>query len=99
MANELGAQPPAGGQTPIQRTVELASEYVIPGGSNLIKGDIVQGGLHFVAGFIAKVAWGLPGILLVHANSLVKARTGYHIHEHLGGIQAPSNPPNNNPVL
>ena len=99
MANELEGQPPLGGQSPIQRTVELASEYVIPGGSNLIKGDIAQGGLHFVLGIVAKVAWGLPGILLVHANSLVKARTGNHIHEHLGGITTPSNPPNNNPVL
>lgn len=79
-----------GGQNAVQRTVELASEYVIPGGSNLIKGDVAQAGLHFVLGVVAKAVWGVPGLLLVHANSLVKARTGRHLYDHLGGAIAPA---------
>ena len=79
-----------GGQTPVQRTVELVSEYVVPGGSNLIKGDIVQGGIHLILGLAAKAIWGLPGLLLVQADSIVTARTGRHIYDHLGSSLAPA---------
>lgn len=81
MADELG------GNTAIQRTAEIASEYLIPGGANMIKGDLINGGAHMVLGVVAKAVFGLPGILLVHANSLVKARTGHHLHSLLGQIQ------------
>ena len=81
MANEVG------GETALQRTAEVVSEYIVPGGANLIKGDIVNGGAHFVLGFLAKAVFGVPGALIVHANSLVKARTGQHIHGLLGSIQ------------
>jgi hypothetical protein len=80
MANE-------GGNSALQRTAEVASEVLIPGGANLIKGDLVNGGAHLVLGLVAKAMFGLPGILLVHANSLVKARTGQHLHGLLGSIQ------------
>lgn len=79
-----------GGQTPIQRTVDLASEYVVPGGSNFVRGDIVQGGIHLVLGFVAKVVWGFPGLFIVQADSIVKARTGQHIYDHLGRALAPT---------
>ncbi len=63
--------------------VTYASEYVVPGGSHIVKGDYKQAGLHVVAGFAAKYFFGLPGLLLVSANSIVKARTGRHLFEHL----------------
>jgi hypothetical protein len=84
MSNETG------GGSALQRTAEVVSEYYVPGGANFIKGDLVNGGAHLVLGIIAKVALGVPGALLIHANSLVKARTGQHIHGLLGSIQLPS---------
>lgn len=73
--------------------VEFAGEAIVPGGSNLVKGDFVQGGLHAVLGLAAKAMFGFPGLLLVSANSFTKARTGRHIHEHLGLLNASDNPP------
>jgi hypothetical protein len=65
--------------------ISLVGEYVIPGGSNLIKGDIKQAGLHAVLGVAAGMAFGPLGILLVKANSFSKARTGRHLVEHFSG--------------
>jgi Family of unknown function (DUF6072) len=67
----------------INNAVKLAGEYLVPGGSNLIKGDIKQGALHAVLGIAAKAAFGLPGLLLVCANSYSKATTGRHLTENL----------------
>jgi hypothetical protein len=64
--------------------VLFTSEYLLPGGSNLAQGDIVQGGIHVGLGFLARAVFGLPGLLLVSANSFTKAVTGRHLHEHLG---------------
>ncbi|HEX8145186.1 MAG TPA: DUF6072 family protein [Pyrinomonadaceae bacterium] len=69
---------------PVKKTVLFTSEYLVPGGSNLIQGDLKQGGLHVALGLAAKAFFGLPGLLVVSANSFTKAATGRHIHEHLG---------------
>ena len=69
---------------PVKRTVLFTSEYLLPGGSNLAQGDIVQGGLHVGLGLLARAVFGVPGLLLVSANSFTKAVTGRHLHEHLG---------------
>jgi hypothetical protein len=69
---------------PVKTGIKFAGEYVVPGGSNLVKGDLKQAGLHAVAGLVARVAFGLPGLLLVSVNSLTKATTGRHLYEHLG---------------
>lgn len=64
--------------------VSFAGEALVPGGSNLLKGDFVQGGLHLAAGLAARTVFGLPGLVLVSANSIVKATTGRHLTEHVG---------------
>lgn len=69
---------------PVKKTMLFTSEYLVPGGSNLIKGDLKQGGLHVALGFAAKMVFGLPGLLAVSANSFTKAMTGRHLYEHLG---------------
>ena len=75
---------------PLKSSAKLASEYILPGGSNLVAGDFVQGGIHVVLGLIARSVFGLPGLIAVSANSFTKATTGRHIHEHLGlGIASP----------
>lgn len=69
---------------PLNNSVKLASEYLLPGGSNLIEGDLVQGGIHAVLGLVAKSIFGLPGLIAVSANSFTKATTGHHLFEFLG---------------
>ena len=70
--------------------VDFASELIVPGGSNLVEGNYVQGAIHAALGLIARSMFGLPGLIAVSANSFTKATTGRHIHEHLGlGVASP----------
>ena len=69
--------------TPVKIGVEAISEIVLPGGSNLVKGDLKTGGTHTALGFAAGLLMGLPGILLVSANSLSKATSGKNLWEHM----------------
>lgn len=69
---------------PVRTGVRFAGEYLVPGGSNLVNGDFKQAGVHAILGLMAKSLFGLPGLLLVSANSFTKAVTGQHIYEHLG---------------
>src|SRR6478672_5208851 len=68
----------------IRNAVEFGSEVLIPGGSNLVKGDLKNGGIYALAGFAARAAFGLPGLLVVSASSITKAMTGRHLFEQLG---------------
>lgn len=77
---------------PMAASLEFASELIVPGGSNLLKGDFVQAGVHFILGYAAKAAFGLPGLALVSANSITKALTGHHLTEHLGMTGYPPAP-------
>ena len=76
MANEDNA---------IHNAVKLAGEALLPGASNLLQGDIKQGAIHAVIGIAARAAFGLPGLLIVGANSFSKATTGRHLTEHFFG--------------
>ena len=67
---------------PVKHAVQLASEFVLPGGSNLINGDIKQGGIHVLLGFAAGALLGGVGLFAVGANSFSKATTGRHLYEH-----------------
>jgi Family of unknown function (DUF6072) len=77
---------------PVAAGLEFASEIMVPGGSNLVKGDLLQAGIHFVLGYVAKAAFGLPGLALVSANSVTKALTGNHLIEYINAYasQAPA---------
>lgn len=61
--------------------VQLASEVVLPGGSNLIKGDLVNGGIYAMLGLAARAVFGVPGLVLVCASSFTKATTGQSLLE------------------
>jgi hypothetical protein len=78
----------ANGDNAVQNAVKLAGEALIPGGSNLINGDLKQGAVHAVLGFAARAVFGLPGLLIVCANSYSKATTGQHLTESLRGGQS-----------
>jgi uncharacterized oligopeptide transporter (OPT) family protein len=71
-------------QQPLKTGVDFASEFLVPGGSNLVEGNITQGVAHAVLGLAAKAIFGLPGLIAVSANSFTKATTGRHLYEHLG---------------
>ncbi len=63
---------------------KAAGEYVAPGGSNFVKGDIKEGAKHAALGLAARALFGLPGLIVISANSLTQAVTGRGIHQHLG---------------
>jgi|SRR5215471_13604616 len=68
----------------LQPAVTFASEFVVPGGANLVKGDFKTGGIHALLGVLARMQFGMPGLIAVSANSVTKAITGRHIPEILG---------------
>lgn len=68
----------------IRTAIQFGGEAMVPGGSNLVKGDLKTAVIYAAAGFAARVALGLPGLLLVSASSFTKAVSGRHLHEHLG---------------
>lgn len=77
----------------VKKGVMFTSEYILPGGSNLVQGNIKQAGLHAALGLLARSVFGVPGLLLVSANSFTKAVTGRHLYEHLGLISRADNGP------
>jgi hypothetical protein len=68
---------------PVAAGLNIASELIVPGGSNLLRGNFLQAGVHLILGYAAKAAFGAPFMALVSANSLTRALTGHHIAEHL----------------
>lgn len=70
---------------PLRSALAFVGETMIPGGSNLLKGDVRQAVIHAAGGLMARSLFGLPGMLVVASNSFVKATTGKHLHEHLAG--------------
>lgn len=73
---------------PVNQALAFVSETIVPGGSNLVKGDLKQAAVHAFLGTLARSAFGVPGMLLVASNSFVKATTGAHLHEHLAASHA-----------
>lgn len=71
--------------TPAKLAVGVLSEAIIPGGSNLVKGDLTQGACHLILGIAAGMALGPLGVLAVKANSLAKATTGQSVIEQVTG--------------
>ena len=65
--------------------VEFVSEALVPGGSNLVKGDFAQGAIHLVLGVAAVMTVGPLGLLAVKANSLSKAHTGQSLLDKVTG--------------
>jgi len=72
--------------------LEFCGEVLVPGGSNLVKGDWKQAGIHAALGVAARSVFGVPGLLLVSSDSIVKALTGRHLLEAFPGRQRASRP-------
>lgn len=74
----------------VKTGLQFVSEAVIPGGSNLVNGDLKQAAIHAVLGIVAGSIFGLPGALMIAANSFTRATTGRHIYEALNLGDAPA---------
>ncbi len=74
---------------PLGQAIAFACEALVPGGSNLIKGDVKQALIHGAGGALARSLFGLPGMIFVGSNSFVKATTGRHLYEYLGYRREP----------
>ena len=59
--------------------IRLIGEAILPGASLLMDGKIVQGGLHLLAGAVARVALGPIGYVAVIANSYSSSTTGKNL--------------------
>lgn len=77
----------------IRTAAEFAAETLIPGGSNAVKGDLKAAGVYALLGFAAKAAFGIPGLLLVSADSFIKATSGQSLTAHLGVWTPPEKHP------
>jgi hypothetical protein len=73
----------SGGMSPMGVGLGAITELVVPGGSNLIKGDLKEGGIHLLLAWAAGALLGPLGVLAVRANSLAKATTGRGMIEQL----------------
>jgi hypothetical protein len=69
----------------VKTSLQFVSEVISPvaGGSNLINGDFKQAGIHAGISLLAGALFGLPGLLVVKANSFTKATTGRSLLEYL----------------
>jgi len=82
----MAANTPESAQA-VKRSLQFATETIVPGGSNLLNGDFKSAGVYMVAGVLAKAVFGWPGLIFVAANSYTKARTGRSLIEHLADAE------------
>lgn len=55
---------------PIQAGLAFCGEYLVPGGSHLVQGDLKGAAVHGALGFAASMFFGFPARLLLSSNSL-----------------------------
>ena len=68
----------------VETGVKLVGEVAfVPGASLLMDGNIKSGMLHVVAGLAARSVFGLPGLLVVAANSYSTSTTGRSLIENI----------------
>ena len=66
----------------LENAVKLVSEVVvIPGTSEFLEGHIVSGTVHAALGVAARALLGVPGVLLVAADSYSSSVTGKYLHQ------------------
>lgn len=74
----------------VRTSLQFVSEALMPGGSNLINGDYKAAGIHALLGLVAGAVFGLPGLLVVRANSFTHATTGRSLLEYLNAGEPPT---------
>jgi len=77
----------------VNNAVKLASEGLIaPGASLLLDGDFRGGGVHVVAGLVAKALLGPIGWVLVAADSFSRSTTSKTLFAHFAGAKKEAAP-------
>jgi hypothetical protein len=67
----------------LSRGLKIAGETVAPGASLLLDGQVLPGVAHFLAGMVARAAFGPVGMILVAADSYSKSVSGKGLLEQL----------------
>lgn len=67
----------------------LGEAFVAPGTSLLLDGKVKEGALHLGGGILAKLVFGVPGLLVVAANSYSQSVTGQGLLQNLMQHKAP----------
>lgn len=70
----------------IDKAIKLFGEVVLPGASLLMDGKVVSGGVHVIAGAVAKATIGPIGTAAVIANSYSESTTGTNLLKHLSAL-------------
>ena len=70
----------------IDKAIKLFGEVVLPGASLLMDGKVVSGGLHVIAGAVAKAVVGPIGTAVVIANSYSESTTGTNLLKHVSAL-------------
>jgi Family of unknown function (DUF6072) len=66
----------------LENVVKLIGEVaILPGTSEFLEGHIASGTAHAALGFAAKALLGVPGALLVAADSYSSSVTGKYLHQ------------------
>ena len=73
---------PTNASSVLANGAKLVGESVLPGASLLLDGKFVNGALHSVAGFGAKMALGPIGVALICADSFSKSVTDKNLWDH-----------------
>jgi hypothetical protein len=60
----------------LKNGLKLVGEMFVPGTSLLLDEKIRPGVTHVAVGLLARVVWGVPGLMLVAANSFSQSVTG-----------------------
>ena len=79
--------------SPPHNAVKLIGEAFLPGASLLMDGKIANGGVHVIAGMIAKALLGPVGAVLVIANSYSNSTTGKNVLKQFQSPTPPASPP------
>jgi hypothetical protein len=72
-----------------QNAIKLAGEALLPGASLLMDGKIVHGGVHLVAGAVARTFLGPVGVAVVIGNSYSNSTTGKNLLEQFSRFLPP----------
>jgi hypothetical protein len=76
IAGYLESSMPKRSEQVLKNGVKLVGEMFLPGTSLLLQENIRSGVAHAAVGILASVALGVPGLLLVAANSFTQSVTG-----------------------
>ena len=67
----------------VGNTIKLVGEYLVPGASGLVDGDIKAGVGHTLLGVAGLTLLGPTGLILAKANSYSYSVSEKHLHQHV----------------